>query len=247
LPITLVLYSSSFNIFLWQDEPGGSFYVYDWLRPLDKVMRAYWKQDIADTTKTPAGLDIRLRRLTFPLAAPSARKMAGVDEDKIQFFSDIYSVPNERTAAEMISSSAYKGDVALVIGGAGQPNYDLSRDARLRLPYEVTSFQPNEIVVKVNSPVEKAFLFYSDVWHPFWRATVNGRSVEILRANLAYKLVSLNKGENEVRLYIHAPLQKVAINLVHWFSLCWIVLIGVFFVRGFRVNGRCGPSVDMKG
>jgi hypothetical protein len=248
LPITLVLYSSSFNIFLWQDEPGGSFYVYDWLRPLDKVMRAYWKQDIADTTKTPAGLDVRLRRLTFPLAAPSARKMAGVDEDKIQFFSDIYPVPNEKMEAEMISSSAYKGDVPLVIGGAGQPNYDLSRDARLRLPYEVTSFQPNEIVVKVNSPVEKAFLFYSDVWHPFWRATVNGRSVEILRANLAYKLVSLNKGMNEVRLFIYAPLQKVAVDLVHWFSLFWIVaILAFFFFHGFRVNGHREPAADKKG
>jgi uncharacterized membrane protein YfhO len=41
-------------------------------------------------------------------------------------------------------------------------------------------------------------LSYADVWHPRWKATVNGRRVRVERANLAYKAVALDRGANVV-------------------------------------------------
>ena len=41
-------------------------------------------------------------------------------------------------------------------------------------------------------------LYYSDTWHPQWRATVNGISTPVLKANLAYKAVTLPPGESKV-------------------------------------------------
>ena len=41
-------------------------------------------------------------------------------------------------------------------------------------------------------------LYYSDAWHPKWRATVNGVPTPVMKANLAYKAVTLPPGESRV-------------------------------------------------
>jgi hypothetical protein len=50
-----------------------------------------------------------------------------------------------------------------------------------------------EVVVEVDSP-SGAMLVLNDVWHPWWRATIDGIETEILRANAIVRAVQVAPG-----------------------------------------------------
>ena len=84
---------------------------------------------------------------------------------------------------------------------------DLSSNKRLRLHYQVIRFDANNLEITTNTDdLESAWLLYSDVWHPLWRATVNGKDTPVYKANLAYKAVKLDKGFNKVHFYFKSRL-----------------------------------------
>jgi uncharacterized membrane protein YfhO len=116
----------------------------------------------------------------------------------------------------------------------------LSDNRRLRLAYTVDRFDSNHLEVSTTvRDAESAWMLYSDVWHPFWRATVNGRPVPVYKANLAYKAVRLEKGENKVHFYFKsqwlAALYKVfGLNALFW-------LFAVIYLAGKIVFRSPGP------
>jgi hypothetical protein len=54
-----------------------------------------------------------------------------------------------------------------------------------------------EVDVSVDAP-DGGLLLLNDVWHPWWRATVDGHPVEILRANVIFRAVALPPGRHAV-------------------------------------------------
>jgi hypothetical protein len=65
-------------------------------------------------------------------------------------------------------------------------------------------------------------MFYSDVWHPSWRATVNGKPVPVYRADLAYKAVPLAAGENVVLLRFGSATFSWCAMLLAMNALAWL-------------------------
>ena len=55
-----------------------------------------------------------------------------------------------------------------------------------------------EVIVEVDTPTG-GLLVLNDVWHPWWRVTVNGRQREILRANVIFRAVMVPAGKSTVR------------------------------------------------
>ena len=55
-----------------------------------------------------------------------------------------------------------------------------------------------EVVVEVDSP-SGGVLVLNDVWHPWWRATIDGAETEILRANVLFRAVQVPPGKFTVR------------------------------------------------
>ncbi len=55
-----------------------------------------------------------------------------------------------------------------------------------------------EVVVEVDAPSD-GLLVLNDVWHPWWRATVDGVETEILRANVIFRAVAVQPGKHTVR------------------------------------------------
>jgi hypothetical protein len=65
---------------------------------------------------------------------------------------------------------------------------------------EVQAFSSNRLDVRtVVEGKDPAWLVYADAWHPGWKATVDGRPVPVVRANLGFKAVQIESGMHDVR------------------------------------------------
>ncbi len=222
------------NLFFLKDEIGSAYRVDFWLLPIDRLMKAYWGQPLDDERIAPAGLAPFIR-LDFPLSHPAVSKLVGLTEDKLQFFSDARMVENDEQVVARITDKSYSGDNLFIEGpldkkDVEQKNIDMKdspqNSTRENFSYQIQKFDVNHLWVTVQaSDDKKSWLSYSDVWHPFWKATVNGKAKPVFRANLAYKAVELEPGENRVHFYFHSPL----ISFAHYFfainSLLWLGII----------------------
>jgi Dolichyl-phosphate-mannose-protein mannosyltransferase len=62
-----------------------------------------------------------------------------------------------------------------------------------------------EVVIEVDSP-SGGMVVLNDVWHPWWRATIDGIETEIFRANAIFRAVQVPPGKFTVR-FTFAPLR----------------------------------------
>jgi hypothetical protein len=60
-----------------------------------------------------------------------------------------------------------------------------------------------EVDVAVDAP-DGGLLLLNDAWHPWWSATLDGKPVDILRADVIFRAVALPPGRHEVR-FMFAP------------------------------------------
>ena len=47
------------------------------------------------------------------------------------------------------------------------------------------------------------FVLLNSAWHPWWRATVDGRPAEVLKANVLFRAVIVPPGKHTVRFTFH--------------------------------------------
>jgi hypothetical protein len=185
--------------------------------------------------------------MTFPLRSPAARKLGGVDADKVQFFRTAHVLANDPAIAEMMTDPDYRGDALFVTALPDQPSERpdpacLKDDDRLALEYAVERFDSNNLVLRVHNTTDApVWLVYSDVWHPGWRATVNGERTFIYRAALAYKAMQVPPGSSRVHFYFR---QRTITFLYGLFAACsflWLVLLASLTVRLCRGGSRPKP------
>jgi hypothetical protein len=79
--------------------------------------------------------------------------------------------------------------------------------ARVRL----LSYANTEVVIEVHAPTA-GFVVLNDVWHPWWRATVNGEEADVLKANILFRAVQVEAGVSTVRFRFH-PLDGLVAEL----------------------------------
>src|SRR5262245_456883 len=77
-----------------------------------------------------------------------------------------------------------------------QPTSDVSSAAR------IVRYANTEIVVEVDAPAG-GILLLNDVWHPWWRARLDGAATDILRANVIFRAVAVPPGQHTVRFTFH--------------------------------------------
>lgn len=63
-------------------------------------------------------------------------------------------------------------------------------------------YENTRIDIEVDAP-SGGLLLLNDVWHPWWRATVDGESSDILRANVIFRPVALRPGHHTVSFTFH--------------------------------------------
>lgn len=227
-------------------EPVGSVHRVDhWLLPLDDLMRSCWGQPQRAFHLHPDGLQA-LRRLDFPTNHIAALKFSALAEDKLQVFRDAVIPVDTAQAGRWFTDPSFRGDMLFLHAPDpadarnGMPSTPaLSTNDRMPARGAVSRFDANHLDLVVEAGTDGTYtgplwLFYSDVWHPHWSATVDGNPVEVRRANLAYKAVPLHAGRNEVRFRFGSRLFEAVTLALAVNSLAWIVIVAVTMLRIIR-------------
>ena len=185
----------------------------------------------------------RKNRLFFPITHPAVLEITGTNRDKIQFFREAHILKDEKDIAFSLKNLHFKGNVLLLSetpGGSASETSPITNDwlslnSRRRFPYQILRFDANHLIVKIQIPPKGSiWLYYADVWHPFWKATVNGKPTAVYKANLAYKAVRLQEGDNTVHFYFGSNLFKLAhfittLNSLFWWGYLFLLLAQVVF------------------
>jgi uncharacterized membrane protein YfhO len=69
----------------------------------------------------------------------------------------------------------------------------------LKSAVRVVTYENNRIVLELDSP-EAAFLFMSEAHYPGWKAYVDGREEEILRADYVFRAVPVGPGSHQIEV-----------------------------------------------
>ncbi len=227
------VYNWTLGSYLFSDSVGSVYRADHWLIPLDDFMRAFWKQPQRDFRVHPSGLQT-LRRLEFPTNHVACVKFSGLGEDKIQFFRSAIECGDDRLIASCITSPDFRGDLLFLSDTRPAPNVatppQLGSSDRVPSHYKVLRFDANHLDVEADAG-GGAWMFYSDVWHPFWRAVVNGEEVEVRRANMAYKAVPIGPGKNIVQFTFGSPLASAIFIFLALNSLLWIAFVLFLLLR----------------
>jgi hypothetical protein len=70
-----------------------------------------------------------------------------------------------------------------------------------------------QVDVAVDAP-DGGLLLLNDVWHPWWHATLDGKPVDILRADVIFRAVALPPGRHDVR-FTFDPFAGALADLAH--------------------------------
>jgi hypothetical protein len=221
------------NAFWFVDEVNTTFQADSWLAPLDEFARMFR----------------RVKGVDFPGERDTAARLAGVRADKIRFFAHAYSVPAPADLKPVLTDSTYKGDLLFVSSpeGTGQQTMpvpwrsqqSLSADDSRHLEYRVQRFDANNLIVSVsNTEPTPVWMFYADVWHPWWRATINGAPASVYRANVAYKAVRIEPGENVVHFQFKSERLAALAALGAVNAGFWLIAVAAMMVGLLRSSDR---------
>jgi len=97
---------------------------------------------------------------------------------------------------------------------------------------QVTDFTPNEIVIRADA-VADGLLVLSEVIYPGWRASVDGRPVNLLRADGVLRGVPVPAGQHTVRVWYAPASLRLGLALS---GLALILVVGVAAWRLGRVR-----------
>jgi hypothetical protein len=127
---------------------------------------------------------------------------------------DAYIYENPRALPRAMFVTGWRvADFAALVRDGGWPNIDFTRTVLLdRVPgvpsrdgsgaARIIRYANTEVVIEVEAPAA-GFLVLNDVWHPWWRASVDGKPAEILKANVLFRAVAVPAGRHMVRFTFH--------------------------------------------
>ncbi|MCR4774091.1 MAG: YfhO family protein [Prevotella sp.] len=93
----------------------------------------------------------------------------------------------------------------------------------------IKSYAPNHLVYNVNSG-KGGIIVFSEIYYPGWTATVDGKDVELGRANYVLRALNVSAGKHEVVLDFHPKSIKVTDTIAY---VAYGILIALLIVLAF--------------
>jgi len=125
----------------------------------------------------------------------------------------------------LFATRAESADFARMLRDGVWPDADLSTtvlletapaDSGPRMPgrVRIVSYRNKEVVVEADSH-HGGWVVLNDLWHPWWFANIDGRQVELLRANVLFRAVAVPPGKHTVRFTFH-PIPGALAQILEW-------------------------------
>lgn len=181
-------------------------------------------RQVAGPATTAAGMQgILLARDTMP---PYARVLAAAAK-----------VPDDQLVSTVTDARFPVHDIVLYPDSASVavPTLGDTLPARPAVTARVPAWQPGKFTVALDGAAQSpTYLIASENWHPDWRATVDGQSVPVHRANQAMLSVVLPPGAREAQFEFTSPSYRTG-RLVTWMAL--LAALALIVVPTFRRRG----------
>ncbi|MFH1561017.1 MAG: YfhO family protein, partial [Patescibacteria group bacterium] len=166
------------------------------LKTYDRIIyQPDWRSQVADLLRVKYVLslyEIDDSRLSLVLHRGETWLYEKSSAFDLAFFVDSYSVGNDLSgiAQQMLTTDLSRQ--AILEKEIGR--LDLGRGK-----VEVVSYQDNEIILNTSND-KVGLLLLTEAYDPGWRATIDGQSVGILRADLDIRAIVVDRGDHQVKL-----------------------------------------------
>jgi hypothetical protein len=137
---------------------------------------------------------------------------------------DAYFYENPRALPRVLLATQWqKADFAAMLQNGGWPDVDYRRTVLLENApsvaptgdtpgtVRITRYENTNIEIEADAP-SGGFVVLNDVWHPWWRASVDGKPADILKANVLFRAVAVPPGKHIVR-FTFDPLSGAWVEL----------------------------------
>jgi hypothetical protein len=152
------------------------------------------------------------------LGAPAEKIAAGFkpgDLDLVARTGIAYIYENPRALPRVMLATEWRqADFDMMIQNGGWPDVDPRRTVLLESApagapvaasggsVKIVHYRNTDIEIESDAP-GGGFVVLNDVWHPWWRASVDGKPADILRANVLFRAVVVPPGRHTVRFTFH--------------------------------------------
>jgi hypothetical protein len=128
---------------------------------------------------------------------------------------DAYIYENKRALPRVMLATEWRqADFAAMLKDGNWPDVDPRRTVLLEHApagapaaaiggtARIIHYRNTDIAIEADAP-GGGFVVLNDVWHPWWRATVDGKPADILKANVLFRAVVVPPGKHVVRFTFH--------------------------------------------
>ncbi|MBN8964032.1 MAG: hypothetical protein J0H89_01330 [Rhizobiales bacterium] len=128
---------------------------------------------------------------------------------------DAYLYENKRALPRVLLATEWRlADFAAMLRDGNWPDVDPRRTVLLERPpanvpaaaaggtARILHYRNTDIAIEADAP-NGGFVVLNDIWHPWWRATVDGKPADILKANVLFRAVVVPPGKHVVRFSFH--------------------------------------------
>ena len=109
---------------------------------------------------------------------------------------------------------------------------------------EILEFSPSGYVLKIDNK-EDAMLNIIQAYTPFWNATLNGKSVEVLKTNFFTQGIFLPKGENLLSMKFQPPYFNL--SLIVSYTTFFVLLLVLFLIFKKEKNKKKTVAISIFG
>ena len=96
------------------------------------------------------------------------------------------------------------------------------------------------LVLRTQNEAQR-FLVISEVWHPGWRASLDGRQLQLHRTDLALMGALIPPGKHELTLQFRPQYWSAAVGISAVSSVVFLVLFGIFCRRRWLSDRSYSP------
>ena len=171
--------------------------------------------DLAAKSDTPGGNPTTLDDIT---AVPNKDGQYAIFENtralpRVQWFGQWEIQTNNTQALDRLKQESLDPKVTVILSSS--PGTPSSPAGQPKGTANLHQWGPKRAEIETESNAA-GVLMLNERWHPDWKVTIDGQPAELLRANIAFRAVSVPAGKHTVIFHYHPSMRSFWVTLSAW-------------------------------